>query len=287
VYLGGSLTSPASLQPVPPVAGQTYFPATGHNVDARFFAYWQANGGLAQFGYPLAEATTETFYTAQGMLNLRVQYFERARFEYHAENQAPYDILLGQFGRQILAEVDLLAGNPGFATVYTVNASVRGELGAPQGPALAVAGATQRFERGRMFFLGRGGAVPLLGQPNSEQWIYATCGDGPAGTWLPYADTWQEGQDPGGGAAPTAGRFYPRRGFGKVWREHQDVQDCLGLATAPAEQGLTITVQRFQRGLLLATPAEGTIYVLHYGTFQNSSAVTGSTTYERYPTPAR
>jgi len=73
VYLGGSLTSLASLQPVPAVAGQTYFPATGHNVDARFFAYWQANGGLAQFGYPLAEATTETFYTAQGMLNLRVQ----------------------------------------------------------------------------------------------------------------------------------------------------------------------------------------------------------------------
>jgi hypothetical protein len=31
-----------------------------------------------------------------------VQYFERARFEYHPENPAPYDILLGQFGRQIL-----------------------------------------------------------------------------------------------------------------------------------------------------------------------------------------
>jgi len=32
-----------------------------------------------------------------------VQYFERARFEYHPENAAPYDILLGQFGRQIYA----------------------------------------------------------------------------------------------------------------------------------------------------------------------------------------
>jgi len=32
-----------------------------------------------------------------------VQYFERARFEYHPEHVAPYDILLGQFGRQILA----------------------------------------------------------------------------------------------------------------------------------------------------------------------------------------
>ena len=34
----------------------------------------------------------------------RVQYFERARFEEHPENQPPFDVLLGQFGRQILAE---------------------------------------------------------------------------------------------------------------------------------------------------------------------------------------
>ena len=33
-----------------------------------------------------------------------MQYFERARFEHHPENQPPYDILLGQFGRRILGE---------------------------------------------------------------------------------------------------------------------------------------------------------------------------------------
>jgi hypothetical protein len=32
-----------------------------------------------------------------------VQYFERARFEYHPENQAPYNVLLGQFGQRALA----------------------------------------------------------------------------------------------------------------------------------------------------------------------------------------
>ncbi len=37
----------------------------------------------------------------------RVQYFERARFEHHPENPAPYDVLLGQFGRRLLA-----AGTP-------------------------------------------------------------------------------------------------------------------------------------------------------------------------------
>jgi hypothetical protein len=35
-----------------------------------------------------------------------VQYFERTRFEYHPENAPPYDILLGQCGRRILAEAD-------------------------------------------------------------------------------------------------------------------------------------------------------------------------------------
>jgi len=33
-----------------------------------------------------------------------VQYFERVRLEYHPENPVPYDIFLGQFGRQILAD---------------------------------------------------------------------------------------------------------------------------------------------------------------------------------------
>ena len=33
-----------------------------------------------------------------------VQYFERARFEYHPENAgSPYEMLLGQFGTEMLA----------------------------------------------------------------------------------------------------------------------------------------------------------------------------------------
>src|SRR5207249_3059233 len=36
--------------PVPAQPGMAYFDATGHNVIPQFVAYWQANGGLAQFG---------------------------------------------------------------------------------------------------------------------------------------------------------------------------------------------------------------------------------------------
>jgi hypothetical protein len=104
--------------------------------------------------------------------------------------------------------------------------------------------------------------------------------------WLPYADTWQEGQDPGGAPGPQPGLYEPRRGFGKVWRENAAVRECLGFATTPDEQGPTVTVQRFLRGFLLFTRAEDVVYALSYNTFTNGS-VSGGTAYERFPIPAR
>lgn len=67
-----------------------FFPETGHSVGGRFLEYWQQNGGLPVFGYPLSEELTEEGRT--------VQYFERARFEYAPANQPPYDVLLGRLG---------------------------------------------------------------------------------------------------------------------------------------------------------------------------------------------
>ncbi len=89
----------APTAPVAPQAGYTYFPETGHNVGPRFGAYWRANGGLAQFGYPLTEPFEQRLEDGQVYT---VQYFERARFELHPENPAPYQVELGQFGRIIL-----------------------------------------------------------------------------------------------------------------------------------------------------------------------------------------
>ena len=93
----------APTAPTQAEAGSTYFPTTGHNVGPRFATYWMDHGGLAQFGYPLSEPFAQTLEDGQPYT---VQYFERARFEYHPENAAPYDVLLGQFGRRILAEGD-------------------------------------------------------------------------------------------------------------------------------------------------------------------------------------
>ena len=93
-------TGRESDPPALPRMGATFFAETGHNIEGRFLDYWQKEGGLEQFGYPLTEAITESI----GGKPYTVQYFERARFEYHPENVAPYDVLLGQFGRQLLAE---------------------------------------------------------------------------------------------------------------------------------------------------------------------------------------
>ncbi len=62
----------------------TYFPETGHSIRFGFRDFWLKHGGLPVFGYPLSEEFDEVspddgkIYT--------VQYFERARFEYHPED---------------------------------------------------------------------------------------------------------------------------------------------------------------------------------------------------------
>jgi plastocyanin len=90
------------IRPVdPPVAqqpGAAYFAETGHNLSGRFLEYWQGNGGLAVFGFPLSEEFEEVLDGKP----YRVQHFERARFEAHPSNQPPYEVLLGQFGRIVL-----------------------------------------------------------------------------------------------------------------------------------------------------------------------------------------
>ncbi|NWJ47534.1 MAG: hypothetical protein HXX08_16875 [Chloroflexi bacterium] len=82
-----------------PKEQQWYFDQTKHNLRFRFLEYWMANGGLERFGYPISEEYKEVD-PETGNVYI-VQWFERARFEYHPENQRPYDVLLGLLGKQI------------------------------------------------------------------------------------------------------------------------------------------------------------------------------------------
>lgn len=71
-------------------ANCTFYAPTGHRLCFGFRDYWQNHGGLAQFGYPISEEFTEN--------GLTVQYFQRARFEYHPNNPVRYQVLLGLLG---------------------------------------------------------------------------------------------------------------------------------------------------------------------------------------------
>lgn len=96
--LAGVPDAPTAV--VPAQDGYTYFRETGHNVGPRFGAYWQANGGVMQFGFPLTELFEQRLEDGK---TYQVQYFERARLEWHPDTRPGYQVLLGQFGRGILS----------------------------------------------------------------------------------------------------------------------------------------------------------------------------------------
>jgi spore germination protein len=85
-----------------PSAGATYFPSTGHNLAGPFRDYWLGHGGLFVSGLPITEEFTEI--SPDDGKPYTVQYFERARYEYHPEQAEPYTVLLGLVGNRMLRE---------------------------------------------------------------------------------------------------------------------------------------------------------------------------------------
>jgi len=79
-------------------AAERLFPETGWRVQGRLLAFWEANGGLPIFGLPVEAHHTAT--TPEG--RFVVQTFERERLELHPEQSAPYDVLLGRLGDELL-----------------------------------------------------------------------------------------------------------------------------------------------------------------------------------------
>ncbi len=93
--LGADMTQNAPFAPVASFQAnpaRTYVPQTGHSLAEPFRSYWNNNGGLQLFGYPISEPMTQD--------GLMVQWFERARFEYHPELKGTgQEIELTQLGR--------------------------------------------------------------------------------------------------------------------------------------------------------------------------------------------
>ncbi len=256
--------------------GARFFAETNHNLGGKFQTYWDATGGLAQFGFPISEELQETLEDGK---TYTVQYFERARFELHPENPAPYDVLLGQFGRRIINASDPNMSLPyivsgGRGKLYRNNLGVRIRLGLPNSSESTEQGVIQPFERGIMIYRANTQTITVVSRDAGASLSL--------GNWLGFKDTWAEGQEPGGGAAPVPGLFFPQRGFGKVWRDNPEVQQLLGYALTNNESVKPLVFQGFAGGIMVDvqnapggdyrnSPGIYLLYTTHRFEFQYSS----------------
>ena len=235
--------------------GCRFFPVTGHSLCGEFLRYWEVQGGLVRFGYPISEPMEEIIGSWHGT----TQYFERRRMELHPDFAGtPYAIQLGLLGRRVFPvglDYCFEAGPPLQATAAAFSAS----LGCPKEPfrmwKLPIA--TQTFERGKMIW------VEDIGISFASV-IYVIFFDTTRNSlvWQFYQDTWIEGQPSSGGETPPAGLYEPIRGFGKIWRENMAVRNTLGWASAP-EQADTGIVQSFAQGLMIYRTREDRVYVIY------------------------
>jgi hypothetical protein len=79
-----------------------YFPQTGHGIKGQFLKAWQAAGGVRILGYPITQEFQDVL-PADGKVHI-LQYFERARLEWHEEIPGPLEqkVKLGLIGREWL-----------------------------------------------------------------------------------------------------------------------------------------------------------------------------------------
>jgi hypothetical protein len=91
----------AGLTATTPAAAQTNercFAETGYCISGPIRAYWEANGGLPVFGYPISSVETATVEGWTGP----VQWFERDRLEDHSANGQ--GVLAGRLGAFLLEQ---------------------------------------------------------------------------------------------------------------------------------------------------------------------------------------
>jgi hypothetical protein len=81
---------------VPPPETVRQFPLTGHVLYGEFLKYFEAQGDVPAFGFPITDTTQELI---DGTVYPYVQWFERARMEWHPEENK---VLLGLVGKELL-----------------------------------------------------------------------------------------------------------------------------------------------------------------------------------------
>ncbi len=90
-----------SIQPVVHAqSAERCFVETGYCISGRIREYWEQNGGLPVFGFPITPQREEL---VEGQ-SRQIQWFERNRLELHPDNARPYDVLLGRLGGETVEQ---------------------------------------------------------------------------------------------------------------------------------------------------------------------------------------
>jgi hypothetical protein len=230
-----------------------YFAETGHSLCEPFLSYWQQNGGLERFGYPITEPFSETIGDWTGS----VQYFERRRMELHAELPG-IPVLLGLLGTEVLnfttspqqpgATPGPTPGGPVPDCVRSLldtgdsdrrrlldayeQVTFREHLGCPIVYLNDRPAATQAMERGLMLWVDVGDARQVPASV-ATRLIYVFFN--PMAEYQRYYDTWRAGRDPMmPDVDPPRDTLYPPwGGFGKLWIEDANVRNRVGWAIEP------------------------------------------------------
>lgn len=243
-----------------PQAGCRYFEITGYNLCGKFLSYWENNGGLERFGYPITSVSQVQLTTEFPGTPLEIQYFERRRMELHPQNAAPYDVLLGLLGNEISRHYSRC--NPSVSDVFkAAHTKLQREnltLGCPTSPNTdLVEGSYVNFERGEMLWIPLEPGKSLIyvmpyGTNSSQYYVFEdACCDANS---KPYI---HKGDQPGNE------RYYPRNGFLRVWEQNPNIREQLGWAVMPEERARTVAYQQFgDKTLLFAmTPRASSWYL--------------------------
>jgi len=84
--------------PAPPTQNSNppqYYAQTGHTVREPFINYFLSGGGVSQYGYPITDDYVDP------TTRMLVQYFQKARLEWHPGNPDPYKVQLGLLGSEL------------------------------------------------------------------------------------------------------------------------------------------------------------------------------------------
>jgi uncharacterized protein YkwD len=118
VAAASGYASTARIAPFQSGAERLFVAETGHSMSNIFLDFWRANGGVRVLGYPISEPLREN--------GLLVQYYQRARMEFHPEGVAKgFAVQLGLLGSEYIRSHPEVSAAIATASLHTMSVAAQ------------------------------------------------------------------------------------------------------------------------------------------------------------------